>query len=427
VTAATDTPAAAPVRARPYAYVVLGVLLIVYILNYLDRQLVSILVEPIRKELGFTDTQLGLITGLVFAAFYSICGVPVAWMADRMNRVRIVAVACGLWSLFTGACGLAGSFAQLALARVGVGIGEAGGVPPSYAILSDYFPPFRRGLAMGLFSLGIPLGVFFGGAYGAWAAGHWGWRGAFMSLAVPGILLAVALPLVVREPVRGNLDPDHAEGERLALGATIAAFVKDPVLVLTALGCSLSGVAGYTLQSWSPAFLMRVQGASIAQVGEVYSPLIGLSIGLGIFGSGWIADRLGVRSLRAYALVPAVCFTLAFPLYLLALAAPGWLPSTLLLAIPQGLAFSYLAPAVAVVQNLAPPRQRASFSALLLLFLNFLIGCGPFYVGMVSDWAKPQYGDASLKVALYALIPFFVLGVACNYAASVAMKKRGIG
>lgn len=415
-------------RGGAYPYIVLGVLLVVYILNYLDRQLVSILVEPIRKELGFSDTQLGLITGLVFAVFYSICGVPVAWMADRMNRVRIVAIACGLWSLFTGACGLAGSFAQLALARVGVGIGEAGGVPPSYAILSDYFPPFRRGLAMGLFSLGIPLGVFFGGAYGAWASGHWGWRGAFLSLAIPGMLLAIALPLIVREPARGNLDaaagPDDG---RLSLGATIAAFLKEPVLVLTALGCSFSGVAGYTLQSWSPAFLMRVQGATIEQVGSTYSPLIGLSIGIGIFGSGWIADRLGKRSLRAYSLVPAVAFTAAFPLYLWALSAPGWLASTLLLAIPQGLCFSYLAPAVAVVQNLVPPARRASSSALLLFFLNFLIGCGPFYVGMVSDWAKPEYGDASLRVALYALIPFFILGVGCNYAASVAMKKRGLG
>jgi MFS family permease len=414
-------------RAGLYPYLVLGVLLVVYILNYLDRQLVSILVEPIRKELGFSDTQLGLITGLVFAVFYSICGVPVAWMADRMNRVRIVAVACGLWSLFTGACGLAGSFAQLALARVGVGIGEAGGVPPSYAILSDYFPPFRRGLAMGLFSLGIPLGVFFGGAYGAWASSHWGWRGAFISLAVPGLALAVLLPLIVKEPVRGNLDARATSDERLPLGATIAAFVKSPVLVLTALGCSFSGVAGYTLQSWTPAFLMRVQGATIEQVGGFYSPLIGLSIGIGIFGSGWIADKLGAKTLRAYALVPAAAFVLAFPLYLMALAAPDWRTSVLLLIIPQGLAFSYLAPAVAVVQNLVPPARRASSSALLLFFLNFLIGCGPFYVGMVSDWAKPMYGDASLKIALYALIPFFVLGVGCNYAASVAMKKRGVG
>jgi MFS family permease len=410
---------------RAYPYIVLGFLLVVYILNYLDRQLVSILVEPIRKELGFTDGQLGLITGLVFAAFYSVCGVPVAWLADRTNRVRIVAVACGLWSLFTGACGLATSFTQLALARVGVGVGEAGGVPPAYAILSDYFPPHRRGLAMGLFSLGIPLGVFFGGAYGAWAAGHWGWRGAFMSLAIPGVLLAVALPFVVKEPVRGRLDEGATKGEgALPFLATIGAFLKSPALMLTALGCSFSGVAGYTLQSWSPAFLMRVQGATLAQVGQAYSPLIGLSVAAGIFGSGWIADRLGAKRLSAYPLVPAVAFVLAFPLYLLALGAHGWWASVLLLVIPQGLGFTYLAPAVAVVQNLAPPGRRAATSAILLFFLNLMIGCGPFYVGLVSDWAKPMYGTGSLRIALYALIPFFVLGVGCNYAASLAIRRR---
>ena len=410
---------------RIYPYVVLGVLLIVYILNYLDRQLVSILVEPIRKELGFTDGQLGLITGLAFAAFYSVCGVPVAWLADRTNRVRIVAIACGLWSLFTGACGLATSFAQLALARIGVGVGEAGGVPPAYAILSDYFPPHRRGLAMGLFSLGIPLGVFFGGSYGAWAALHWGWRGAFLSLAIPGVLLAIALPFVVKEPARGGLDPEGtAKGAGdLPLLATIGDFIKSPVLLLTALGCSFSGVAGYTLQSWSPAFLMRVQGATLTQVGQVYSPLIGAAVAAGIFGSGWIVDKLGKKSLRAYPLVPAACFVLAFPLYLMALSAHGWLASVLLLAIPQGLTFTYLAPAVAVVQNLAPPGRRAATSAILLFFLNLSIGCGPFYVGLVSDWAKPIYGTGSLRVALFALIPFFVLGVGCNYAASLALKK----
>ena len=410
---------------RVYPYVVLFVLLVVYILNYLDRQLVSILVEPIRKELGFTDGQLGLITGLAFAAFYSVCGVPVAWLADRTNRVRIVAVACGLWSLFTGACGLATTFGQLALARIGVGVGEAGGVPPAYAILSDYFPPHRRGLAMGLFSLGIPLGVFFGGAYGAWAALHWGWRGAFMSLAIPGVLLAIALPFVVREPLRGGLDTGAVKGEGgLPLLATIGEFVRSPVLLLTALGCSFSGVAGYTPPSWSPAFLMRVQGATLAQVGQAYSPLIGLSVAAGIFGSGWIVDRLGKKSLRAYPLVPAVAFVVAFPLYLWALSVHGWLASVLILAIPQGLCFTYLAPAVAVVQNLAPPGRRAATSAILLFFLNLSIGCGPFYVGLVSDWAKPMYGTGSLRVALFALIPFFVLGVGCNYAASVAIKRR---
>jgi MFS family permease len=412
---------------RPlYPYLVLAVLLLVYILNYLDRQLVSILAEPIKTDLGLSDTQLGLVTGFMFALFYTTFGVPVAWLADRTRRTTIVAVACGLWSLFTGACGLAGNFVHLMLARIGVGVGEAGGVPPSYAILSDYFPPQKRGLAMAIYSLGIPLGTFFGGAFGAWAAGRFGWRGAFLSLAIPGLLVAVILPLLVREPVRGGLDEgDAAKAPAAPFWTSVGLFLKSATLVLVTLGCSLSAVVGYSLQTWSPAFLMRVQGATLGQVGAVYAPLIAICVAAGIFGSGWVVDRLGAKSLRAYPLFPAACFVLAFPLYVAAVSVHDWRLSVALLAIPQGLTFTYLAPAVAVVQNLVPPSRRSTASAMLLFVLNLLaVGCGPLYVGAVSDWAKPTYGVESLRVALYALIPFFVLGVGCNYAASVAMKKR---
>jgi len=431
VTSTTTTTTTTDLRkpaasAGAYPYVVLGVLLVVYILNYLDRQLVAILAEPIKTDLGLTDTELGLVTGFMFALFYTTFGVPVAWLADRAKRTVIVAAACGLWSLFTGACGFAGNFVHLALARIGVGVGEAGGVPPSYAILSDYFPPKRRGLAMGLYSLGIPLGTFLGGAYGAWASTRFGWRGAFMGLAIPGIVLALLLPLVVREPARGGLDEgDQTAEPALPLGASIAAFVKSATLVLVTLGCSFSAVVGYSLQSWSPAFLMRVQGATLQDVGTWYAPVIGLSVAAGIFGSGWIVDRLGQKNPRAYPLVPAAAFVLAFPLYLAAVAAPDWRWTVLLVAIPQGLTFTYLAPAVAVVQNLVPSSRRSTASAMLLFVLNLLaVGCGPLYVGAVSDWAKPMYGDESLRIALYALVPFFVLGVGCNWAASVAIKKR---
>lgn len=412
-------------RSRAYPYVVLGMLLAVYVLNYLDRQLVSILAEPIKKDLGLGDTQLGLVTGFMFALFYTTFGVPVAWLADRTRRTSVIAIACGLWSLFTGACGLAGNFVQLMLARVGVGVGEAGGVPPSYTILSDYFPPGKRGLAMGLYSLGIPLGTFFGGALGAWTAGRFGWRGAFLAIAVPGLILAALLPLVVKEPVRGGLDAGAEKAAPAPFMPSIAAFLKSASLVLVTLGCALSAVVGYSLQSWSPAFLMRVQGASLAEVGAIYSPVIALSVAAGIFGSGWVVDRLGVKNLRAYPLFPAACFVLAFPLYLAAISVHDWRLSVALMAIPQGLTFTYLAPAVAVVQNLVPAARRSTASALLLFVLNLLaVGCGPLYVGAISDWAKPHYGVESLRVALYALIPFFVLGVGCNYAASVAMKRR---
>jgi MFS family permease len=311
------------------------------------------------------------------------------------------------------------------LARIGVGVGEAGGVPPSYAILSDYFPPKRRGLAMALYSLGIPLGTFLGGAFGAWAAGRFGWRGAFLGLAIPGILVAIALPFLVREPQRGGLDEDKGEAGGAPLLASIGLFLKSASLVLVTLGCAFSAVVGYSLQSWSPAFLMRVQGATLADVGAVYSPLIAVSVAAGIFGSGWVVDKLGAKSLRAYPLVPAAAFVLAFPLYLAAISVHDWRLSVALMAIPQGLTFTYLAPAVAVVQNLVPPNRRSTASAMLLFVLNLLaVGCGPLYVGAVSDFAAPRFGDESLRIALYGLIPFFVLGVGANLAAARTLKAK---
>ncbi len=403
---------------RIYPYVVLGVLLVVYVLNYLDRQLVSILAEPIKKELGLTDTQLGLVTGLMFALFYTLFGIPVAWLADRTRRTTIVAIGCGVWSLFTAACGFAGNFVHLALARIGVGVGEAGGVPPSYAILSDYFPAQRRGLAMSLYSLGIPLGTLTGGLYGTFVAAHYGWRAAFIGLAVPGVLIALALPFLVREPTRGGLDADAAEPQPPLL-TSLALFVKSPRLVLVTLGCAFSAVVGYSLQTWSPAFLMRVQGATLQEVGAYYSPLIAVSVGCGIFGSGWLVDRLSKSSLKWYPLVPAAAFVIALPLFYAAVSAKDWRTSVLLLIIPQGLTFTYLAPAIAIVQNLVPASRRATTSAMLLFVLNLMaVGCGPLYVGFVSDLAKPQYGVESLRIALYALLPFFVIGIGANWLAS---------
>jgi predicted MFS family arabinose efflux permease len=418
--------AAIQTRGGAYRYVVLALLLTTYLLNYLDRQLVSILAEPIKTSLGLSDTQLGLVSGVMFALFYTAFGVPVAWLADRMNRVTIISIACGLWSVFTGLCGVAGSFTHLALARIGVGVGEAGGAPPSYALLSDYFPPQRRGFAMGVFSLGIPLGILLGGVYGAWATAHFGWRGAFIGLALPGIALAILLPLCVREPERGALDaPPEVKTAKASLATTIMAFVKSPPLMLATLGCSFSAIGGYSLQTWSPAFLMRVQHATLDEVGGFYSPAIGVAIAIGIFGSGWLADRFDRHGLKAYPLVPALAYAVALPLFLYALSATNWRASVLALIVPQGLTFMHLVPALAVVQNIARPEQRATSSALFLFVLNLLaIGAGPLYVGAVSDWLKASYGVESLRYALYALAPFFGLGIGCNVAASVMLARR---
>jgi predicted MFS family arabinose efflux permease len=278
-------------------------------------------------------------------------------------------------------------------------------------------------MAMGLYCLGIPLGTFVGGKYGAWATAEYGWRTAFYLLAIPGLAVALLLPLLVREPPRGRLDA-ASSGRRAPFGESIGRFLRSGELVFVTVGCSLSAVVGYSLQTWTPAFLMRVQGATLADIGNWYAPLIGIAVAAGIAASGVLSDRLGRGGPHRYPLVPAVAFALAFPLYIAALSTHGWKASVLMLAIPQGLTFTFLAPAVAVVQNLVPAERRATASALLLFVVNlFAVGCGPLYVGAVSDWARPQYGTDSLRIALYALIPFFALAIFCNLWAARLLKR----
>lgn len=407
-----------------YRYVVLALLMGVYVLSYLDRQLVSILAQPIKAELHLSDTQLGLVSGVFFALFYTGFGIPIAWLADRSHRTRIVALACGLWSLFTGACGLAGNFGQLALARLGVGIGEAGGTAPSYALVADYFPPKARGAALGLFSLGLPIGTALGGMYGGWIAPLYGWRMAFWGLAIPGILLGVALRFLVKEPPRGQLDLATSSDPKPGILTVLSAFVRSPVLVWTTLGCSLSGMAGYGILTWAPALLMRSYGMTLPMVGAIYSPVMGLAIGAGVFLSGWIADSWGKSDPRAYALVPALSFVVGGPLLYLALHASNWHSAIPLLAAPLLLGFTYLSPALAVVQNSVPAERRSTSSAILLFVLNLsAIGLGPVLVGLVSDWAAPLHGEDALKVALQILVPTFFLGAGANFMAARAMRS----
>src|SRR3954467_14682381 len=233
-----------------YRYGVAISLCVVYTFNFLDRQFLSILAEPVKHSLLLTDTQLGLLTGLMFALFYTLFGIPVAALADRYNRVRIVAIACGLWSAFTAACGFATGFVSLAMARMGVGVGEAGGAAPSYSIISDYFRPEERGVGLAIFSLGVPIGTMLGAASGGWIAAHYGWRAAFLVLGAAGLALAPILPMVVREPLRGRLDPPRGDQPVASVLTTIRVFVRSPTLMLTACSGGLTAVLIYGLLSW---------------------------------------------------------------------------------------------------------------------------------------------------------------------------------
>ena len=259
-----DPSASAPrADATRYGYLVAGMLAVVYTFNFLDRQFLSVLQEPVKHELHLSDTQLGALTGLMFALFYTFCGIPIAALADRWNRVRIVTLASGAWSLFTALCGFASGFAMLAASRIGVGVGEAGGSPPSYSILSDYFPPQKRGTALAIYSLGVPLGSMFGTMAGGLIAHAFGWRAAFWTLGAVGLVLTPLIPVFVKEPVRGAFDarPDPAiDAHEPAPGmfSSIGLFVRSPALMLTALSAGLTAFAG---QAWPSCCPRRSSGA----------------------------------------------------------------------------------------------------------------------------------------------------------------------
>jgi predicted MFS family arabinose efflux permease len=407
-----------------YRYFVAVSLCVVYTFNFLDRQFLSILAEPVKHELLLSDTQLGMLTGLMFALFYTMFGIPVAALADRYNRVRIVAIACGLWSAFTAACGLATGFVSLALARMGVGVGEAGGAAPSYSLVSDYFPPQERGKGLAIFSLGVPIGTMLGAASGGWIAAHYGWRAAFLTLGAAGLVLAPIIPLLVREPARGRLDPPRSDQPPASVITTIKVFVRSPTLVLTALAAGFTAVLIYGLLSWMPAYLIREMGMSLAQIASSYSVVAGVTIGLGTLVGGYVVDAVAPRRPFLYALLPGCAVLLGLPFLFGLVHAQTWSAALLFMAGPYVLLNCYLAPALAVIQNGVAANQRAAAGAIFLFVLNIIgLGCGPLLVGMASDHFAPVYGTHALRIALLCLAPVFVLVFLVQLAAAWSLRK----
>ncbi|MEJ0026867.1 MAG: MFS transporter [Rhizomicrobium sp.] len=408
-------PAAIP-GAR--AWVVLGMLCFVYVLNFLDRSLLSILAKPIQDTLHVSDGQLGLIGGLYFALFYCFISIPVGWIADRTNRVWILALACALWSAATMACGLAANYAQLVAARMTVGIGEAGGVPPSYAVVSDYFPPGRRGTALAIYNLGPPIGAALGVAFGASIAAAYSWRDAFIVLGSVGLFAALLVLLIVREPPRGGLDKPAVAGEP-GFGAaastfrqTIAMFFSKKALVLAALGSGATQIITYGSGNFSTLLLMREKGMTLAEVALYSALVVGIAMSAGIFVSGRVIDRFTGRSKQAYALVPAASLALAVPFYLGFVWAPTWQVALLFQIGPTFFNFFYLSSSVTLVQEEVRPDQRVLSGALLLLIMNLIgMGVGPAYVGAMSDFLHAGHPQHSLQLAFYTLVPFYALAI----------------
>jgi len=416
-------------RSRPG--LVLGMLCFVYVLNFLDRQLISILAKPIQDGLHITDSQLGKLTGLYFALFYCFIAIPVGWLADRTNRVKVLSVACALWSAATAACGMVGSYGQLVAARMTVGIGEAGGVPPSYAIISDYFPRERRGTAMAIFNLGPPLGSALGVAFGASLAAAFDWRMPFYIIGGIGVVTALAVWLLVTEPRRGSNDtPGEIAVSDLppsSFASTVARFFANPVLLLASIASGAANFITYGISNFATLLLMREKGMTLGEVAIWYALVVGVAMSAGIFASGRLIDRFAARSRAAHATIPAISLLLAAPFFLGFAWAPRWELALVFLTVPMFLNSFFLPATVAFVQGEVHPDKRVISGALLLLVMNFIgLGLGPTWVGAASDFFRPAYGAHSLQMAMYALAPMYLIAALLFFALARLINRTRV-
>jgi sugar phosphate permease len=428
--ATTETAAtAAKAPSAGYRVWALFMLFIVYAFNFLDRQIISILAEPIKNEFLLQDWQLGLLGGIAFAALYSTLGVPIAWLADRTNRTWIITVSLTIWSSFTALCGFTQNFWQLFLARVGVGVGEAGGVAPSYSLIADYFPPNSRARALAIYSLGIPIGSAFGVVAGAQIAGgnlgeNLDWRSAFVIVGIAGIVIAPIFKFTMREPKRGGLDVKSQTaqakvqpepGEAASVAAPVEASVekkpgfldvlkvlaKKPSFWFLVFGASSSSMMGYGVFFWIPSFFARSFELGIIDRGWYFGGVLFIGGSLGIIIGGILGDLMGKGSKRMFAIVPAVAFFLAFPFYIAATLAPSPLIAATLFLIPTGLGLAWLGPTLSAFQHLAPANMRSMASAVFLLINNLLgIGVGVYALGQLSTFLTPIFGNEALRYSI---------------------------
>jgi predicted MFS family arabinose efflux permease len=373
-----------------------------------------------------------MLTGFYFALFYCFIAIPIGWLADRTSRVKVLAIACALWSGATAACGMVGGYGQLVVARMLVGVGEAGGVPPSYAIISDSFPRERRTTAMAIFNLGPPLGSALGVAFGASLASAFSWRIPFYVIGVIGVVTALAVHLILREPRRGQMDDPgtstYGDAPAVGLLATIAQFFGNPLLLTASLASGAGNFITYGLLNFTTLFLMREKGMQLADVAVWYALVVGVGMSAGIYASGRIVDRFAKRSKAAYATIPAISLVLALPFFLAFAWAPTWQLSLLLLLVPMFLNSFFLSATVTFVQGEAPPERRVISGALLLLVMNLIgLGLGPTYVGMASDYFRPAHGAHALQAAYFALAPMYLIGAALFLVLAhlIRRKERG--
>ncbi|WP_423605983.1 spinster family MFS transporter [Sphingomonas sp. MS122] len=389
-----------------YRALVLAMLLLVYTFNFLDRQILGILAVPIKADLGLTDAEFGAIGGLAFALLYSVLGVPLAYLADRTSRSAVIAGSLAVWSAFTALCGTATGYWQLFLYRLGVGVGEAGGVAPSYALIADYFPPEKRARALAIYSLGIPVGLAGGTLLGAYIAALVDWRTAFIVMGVAGIVLAPIFKYLVRDLPR----PAAAVRQATPVAKVFPILARKPAFWLMAFAAACSSLCGYGLALWTPSILMRSFGFNLITTGQFMGSVLLIGGVAGVFAGGWFADRLGRSDRGWYARLPAIAWAITVPTFAFGFLSSSPMLAWALLLIPNALNILWLGPVTTAVQHLVPREMRATASASFLLINNLIgLGVGPLLMGALSDALKSSYGIESLRYAAVGCLAFYAL------------------
>ncbi|MBA3526512.1 MAG: MFS transporter [Pseudomonadota bacterium] len=405
--------------ARALSTRVLLLLLLAYIFNFLDRQIVSILKIPIKAELGLSDTQLGLMGGIAFASVYSTLAIPIARYADRTGRrARVIGIAAAVWSLFTALCGFVTSFWQLFAARMGVGVGEAGGVAPSYALIAQHFPPGRRARALAVFSLGIPIGSALGLFFGGWLAETINWRTAFIIIGLAGLPVGWLIATQVPEAPAGA--PAAALADDTPRFLEVAGeLARKPSFWLLSFGAASCSIGGYGLGFWLPSYFSESLGLSLGSIGSFFGTIVLIGGSAGILLGGALADKLGGSRPAAYALTPAVAFLFTAPLYALAMSVEARMAAWMLFTLAYALSLAWLGPIISAVQGLVDAPRRATASASFLLINNLIgIGFGTFIFGYLADLLRPAYGSEAMRYSiLYGLGFYLLAALLCLLAA----------
>ena len=420
-------------------HISLLLLSLVYIFSYIDRQVIAVVIEPIKHEFGLNDTAMGVLSGLAFGVMYAGLGIPVGRFADKHNRSRVVAVCASLWSLATMACGLAMQFWQLLLARMSVAVGEAGGMAPSISLIADLYPKKNRAMAISVFMVGPQLGLLIGLALGGWIAQHYGWRHTFIWLGAPGVVLGLLVWLLVREPQRGRYDEvaDQASATAPAepLFAQLARLLRIVALRRVAIACSVAGIAGYAYGVWVPTFLIRTHGLSLAQAGMWFGFASGLGATIGTVTGGALCDRLvrrdsrwqiGMPMLGMLISVPAAVAFFLWPVGEHFVVVGLQIPQVMLFAALFGFFASWWPPLLfTAVSNMVGAGERSVAAALLNFFLTlFGAGLGPLVAGVMSDLLTPTFGDQALRWSLLSIMGLFVVGGLFLAAAMKPFRKH---